>query len=240
MVAVLKHELALYYHSMAGYVFGAFLLMFTGIGSLIYNINASVANFEYVLEFISLVFVIIVPILTMRLIAEEKKQKTDQLLYSLPISTKDIVVGKFISLMVVYAIPMAFICFYPLLFSRFGEVYLPTAYGTIVAFYFLGLALMSIGMFISSLTESQGMAAGIGVVAMLVCYFLPTLANLIPKPEAWSSAITNFVNAISPFVRFETFVNGVFDITGIFYYVSVIVFFLFLCIQSLETRRYKG
>ena len=75
MTAVLKHELSLFYHNMTGYVFGAFLLLFTGIGAMIYNINASVANFEYVLSFISVVFVVIIPILTMRIIAEERRQK---------------------------------------------------------------------------------------------------------------------------------------------------------------------
>ena len=149
MFAVLRHELSLYYHSLSGYVFGAFLLAFTGIGALIYNINASVANFEYVLSFIQVVFIIIVPILTMRVISEEKRQRTDQLLYALPINTTEIVVGKFLALFVVYLIPMILICAYPLIFSMYGDVYLPTSYGSIFAFVFLGLALISIGMFIS-------------------------------------------------------------------------------------------
>ena len=77
MSAVFSHELKTYFHSLTAYVFGAFLLIFTGIGALMYNINAAVSNFEYVLEFCSIVFVVIVPILTMRVIAEERKQKTD-------------------------------------------------------------------------------------------------------------------------------------------------------------------
>ncbi len=116
MIAVLEHELALYYHSMRTYVFGAFLLVFTGIGALMYNINASVANFEYVLSFISITFIILVPILTMRIMAEERSQKTDQLLFSLPVSTTGIVIGKFLSMLVIFAIPMAIISFYPLIF----------------------------------------------------------------------------------------------------------------------------
>ena len=87
MIAVLKHELSGYFHSLSAYIFGAFLLVFVGIGAMFYNIYQAVANFEYVLNFVSLVFVIIIPILTMRVIAEERKQKTDQLLYSLPITT---------------------------------------------------------------------------------------------------------------------------------------------------------
>ena len=83
MIAVLKHELSGYFHSLTAYIFGAFLMAFVGIGAMIYNIQQSVANFEYVLSFVSLAFVVLVPILTMRVIAEERKQKTDQLLYSL-------------------------------------------------------------------------------------------------------------------------------------------------------------
>lgn len=288
MLAVLKHELALFYHSLSGYVFGAFLLVFTGIGALIYNINASVANFEYVLSFIQIVFIIIVPILTMRIIADEKRQKTDQLLYSLPISTTDIVLGKFLTLLVVYAIPMLLICAYPLIFSVYGDVYLPTSYGSIIAFLFLGLALISIGMFISSLTESQGMAAGICVVVMLFNYYCTTLADAVSttamgslitiivlmivlgviirymtksdvlgygfpvvtsviavivyaiKPEMLEDLLPSVMRQISLFARFTMFYNGIFDLTAIVYYISVIAFFLFLCVQSLEKRRYNG
>ena len=94
MIAVLKHELRTYFRSLTAYVFGAFLLLFIGIGSVLYNLQAAVSNFEFVLSFSCLVFVVIVPILTMRVIAEERKQKTDQLLYSLPITTTQVVLGK--------------------------------------------------------------------------------------------------------------------------------------------------
>ena len=100
MIAILKHELRTYFHSLTAYLFGAFLLLFVGIGAMLYNLQAAVSNFEYVLSFSSMIFVVIVPILTMRVIAEERKQKTDQLLYSLPISTTKVVLGKFLALLV--------------------------------------------------------------------------------------------------------------------------------------------
>ena len=129
MTAVLKHELRNYFHSLTAYVFGAFLLAFVGLGATLYNLQAAVSNFEFVLSFGSLVFVVIVPILTMRVIAEERKQRTDQLLYALPISTTQVVLGKYLALLIVYLIPLAVISLYPLVFSRFGDVYLPTSYG---------------------------------------------------------------------------------------------------------------
>lgn len=287
MSAVFSHELKTYFHSLTAYVFGAFLLIFTGIGALMYNINAAVSNFEYVLEFCSIVFVVIVPILTMRVIAEERKQKTDQLLYSLPITTTQVILGKYLALLVVYAIPLCIISFYPLLFRRYGEVYLLTAYGSILAFFIMGAALIALGVFISSLTENQGFAAGIGIAVILLNYFSVTLSEYVSS-TAYSSFIALFVIAVllaiviqkltkndwlgygvgavliaalmityfvdmdklegllpdimtklSLFKQFSVFVNGIFDLTAIVYFLSVIAFFLFLSVQSLEKRRYN-
>lgn len=287
MLAVFKHELSSYFRSLAAYIFGAFLLVLIGIGALMYNIQAAVANFEYVLAFVCLGFVVLVPILTMRVIAEERKQKTDQLLYSLPITTTDIVVGKFGALLAVYLVPIVIICFYPAIFARYGEVYLLASYGSIFAFFMLGAALIAMGMFVSSLTENQGFAAGIGVVVVLFNYYSVSLAenisstalgsalvicvllillglimSFLTKNDTFSYAIslgllaivcvTFFINSslfeglvpkimtkLSLFEHFYVFVDGVFDMSGIVYFASVIVFFLFLTVQSLEKRRYN-
>lgn len=287
MSAVFSHELKNYFQSLTAYVFGAFLLAFTGIGALMYNINAAVSNFEYVLDFCSIVFVVIVPILTMRVIAEERKQKTDQLLYSLPITTTQVILGKYLALLVVYAIPLCIISFYPLIFRKYGEVYLLTAYGSILAFFIMGAALIALGVFISSLTENQGFAAGIGIAVILLNYFSVTLSEYVSS-TAYSSLGSMFVivvllaivikkltkndalaygvggvliaglmityfadmerlegllpdimTKLSLFKQFSYFVNGIFDMTAIVYFLSVIAFFLFLSVQSLEKRRYN-
>ena len=101
MIAIWKHELRSYFHSLTAYVFGAFLLLVVGLGAMLYNLQAAVSNFEFVLSFSSLVFVVIVPILTMRVIAEERRQKTDQLLYALPITTAQVILGKYLALLAV-------------------------------------------------------------------------------------------------------------------------------------------
>ena len=287
MKAVFKHELSLYYHGLLAYVFGAFLLEFIGIGAMMYNINRAVANFEYALGTFCIGFVALVPILTMRVLAEEKKQKTDQLLSLLPITGVDIVLGKYFAMAVVFVTPMIVACIYPFIFSLYGDVYLPTSYGALFAFICLGLALIAIGMFISSLTESQGMAAGICVVVMLFCYYSASLADYISStafnvaallvlsallalivrkltrsdaagliilvlcvaavgitwlvsPDSLETLLPDLMNKLSLFERFYTFVNGVFDVTAIVYYASVAVFFLFLCVQSWEKKRYNG
>ncbi len=287
MIAVLKHELRLYFHSLTAYVFGAFLLAFVGIGAMLYNIQAAVSNFEFVLSFGSLVFVVIVPILTMRVIAEERKQKTDQLLYALPITTTQVILGKYLALLTVYLIPLALICLYPLLFAQFGEVYLPTSYGSILAFFVLGAALIALGVFISSLTDNQGFAAGIGIAAILLNYYSVSLSEYISAtafgslaalcvlvvllamlvkyltknetlayfgaggllvlimgfymydPTKFEGLLPQVMADLSLFERFYVFVNGVFDMTAIVYYLTAIIFFLFLAVQSLEKRRYN-
>ncbi len=287
MIAVLKHELRLYFHSLTAYVFGAFLLAFIGIGAVLYNIQAAVSNFEFVLSFASFVFVVIVPILTMRVIAEERKQKTDQLLYALPITTTQVIIGKYLALLTVYLIPLCFICFYPMIFAQYGEVYLLTSYGSIFAFFIMGAALIALGVFISSLTDNQGFAAGIGIAVILLNYFSVSLSEYISS-TAFGSAVAlcviiilaaiviryltknenlaygvclialiavvvaYFIDAskfegllpdimtkLSLFDRFSSFVNGVFDMTAIVYYITIAVFFLFLSVQSLEKRRYN-
>ena len=287
MKAVFKHEVSLYYHGLMAYVFAAFLLEFIGIGAMLYNINSAMANFEYALGTFSIAFVGLVPVLTMRVMAEEKKQKTDQLLSLLPITSTDIVLGKYFAMALVFVLPMLVACVYPFIFSFYGDVYLPTSYWALFAFICLGLALIAIGMFISSLTESQGMAAGIGVVVMLFLYYSATLANYISsqvfnvvvlvvlaallgllvrkltnsdvaglgvflagaaalavtwfvKPEALTGLLPDMMQKLSPFERLYTFVNGVFDVTGIVYYASIAVFFLFLCVQVWEKKRYNG
>ncbi len=287
MTAVLRHELRGYVHSLTGWLYCAFILAFVGVGALMYNIQSAVANFEYVLGYVCIGLVFIVPVLTMRSLAEERKQKTDQLLYSLPLTAWHIIGGKFLALLAVFTAPLVIVAFYPLLFSRYGEVYLPTSYGSLLAFWLLGAACIAIGMFVSSLTENQGFAAGIAIVALLLNYFSVSLAEYVSATAFGSFAVlmvlalllgfvirglthseavgygiaialmvlcagvyfidsTKFeglvpdiMEKLSLFQRFTPFINGVFDVTGLVYFLTVIGFFLFLTVQSLEKRRYN-
>lgn len=230
---------------------------------------------------------VIVPILTMRVIAEERRQKTDQLLYSLPITTVQVVLGKYLALLVVYAVPLCLISLYPLIFSQYGDVYLPTSYGSILAFLVLGAALIALGMFLSSLTDNQGFAAGIGIAVILFNYYSVSLSEYVSSTAfgsmvaicvlilalwgiiryltknemlaygisflllavtvvayqmdaaSFEGLLPKIMTQLSLFERFYVFVNGVFDMTAIVYYAAVIVFFLFLSVQSLEKRRYN-
>ena len=277
MTAVWKHELRSCVHSLSAWLYCAFMLAFVGVGAMLYNIQAAVANFEYVLSFVCIGLVFIVPVLTMRSLAEERKQKTDQLLYSLPLKLWHIITGKYLALLAVFLVPLVIIAFYPLVFSQYGEVYLLTSYGSLLA----------IGMFISSLTENQGFAAGIGIVALLLNYYSVSLAEQVSATALGSFAVLlvlalllgvlirhltgsetvgfgvsialmavcgvvyfidsskfeglvpDIMTKLSLFQRFTPFVNGVFDVTALVYDLTVIAFFLFLSVRSLEKRRYN-
>ncbi len=287
MIAVLKHELKSYSHSLTAYLFCGFLLAFVGVGAMLYNIQSAVANFEYVLQFVCIAMTVFIPVLTMRVLSEERKQKTDQLLYALPLKTSQIILGKYLAMLIVFLIPVAIIAVYPWIFSHFGEVYLLTSYGSLLAFFIMGAALIAIGTFVSSLTDNQGFAAGIAIPVLLFNYYSVTLAEYVSSTAFGSlvaicvlllifaaifrvltgnenlaygiaivgvaaSGFTFYANnslfegllpkimsSLSLFKRFYDFVSGVFDLTSIVFYGTVIVFFLFLSVQSMEKRRYN-
>lgn len=287
MKAVFKNELGSYFTGMMGYVFCTVLLLFAGIYTYYFCLVNSYANYEYVLNSVSFIFIAVIPLLTMRTIAEERKQKTDQLLYALPLSMTKIILGKFAAMAVIFAIPTGVVCVYPLILSSFGSVYLPAVYGSIIAFYLLGLSLMAIGMFVSTLTESPAMAAGLCFLVMLLNYYLYTISQNVSSSSeaslssftilviiialivyamtksnfialitggvleailliyyfvytsAFSGLFTSFISQLSLYERFYAFSNGVFDITGVVYFISVTGLFLFFSVQSMEKRRWS-
>lgn len=181
MIAVFRHELSSYFSGLTAYVFGAFLLLFAGLYTMAYNLNSAVTNFEYVLGGMSFVFLVAIPVLTMRVLAEERRQKTDQLLYALPITMTQVVLGKYLAMLVILLVPLAIICLYPIVLGMYGNVWLPASYSAVTGFFFLGAALIAIGMYVSSITDSQAVAAGVCFVVMLVNYYISDLAGFIPS-----------------------------------------------------------
>lgn len=287
MTAIYRRELGSYFHGMTAYVFIAFLLVFSGIYTMIYNLNAGYPNFEYVLQAMSIIFLIAIPVLTMRVVTEERRQKTDQLLYALPLGMTRVVLGKYLAMLTVVAIPCAIMGLYPLLLSTFGSVFLPTAYGTLVGFFLLSATLAAIGLFISSLTENQAVAAGLCFGVMLLLFFMADLSDLVPDStgaslaallvtvlaaaglvrlftrstpaalvvaiageaglfvayltasDAFAGLFGKLADGLSVFERFYVFANGVFDLTAVLYFLSVIAVALFLAVQSMEKRRWS-
>ncbi len=179
MKAVYKNELKSYFTGVTGYVFTAFMLFFAGMYTMALCLKQGYAQFEYVFGNLSFIFLIIIPVITMRVLSEERRQKTDQLLYSLPISTTEVVLGKYLALVTVLLIPLAIMAFYPLVLSIYGTIHFPSAYTALIAFFFMGAAFLAIGLFISSVTESQMVAAGLCFLVLLMNYYLSNLSSMI-------------------------------------------------------------
>lgn len=191
MTAIYKRELKSYLTSMVGYLFIFFILVLTGIYFSAYQLSAAYPKFEYTLSAITFAFLIGVPILTMRVLAEERKQKTDQLLLTAPVSVSGIVIGKYLALVTVFAVPMAVMCTYPLIMSRFGTVEFASAYTAVLGFFLLGCANIAIGVFMSALTESQVIAAVL-TICFLICilhdewYFFLLLSDIyVDMRDIW-------------------------------------------------------
>jgi ABC-2 type transport system permease protein len=180
MLAIYKKELRAYFTSMIGYVFIAFFLMIIGIFFYLQNLFSRQPSFEYTLAAITFIFILLIPLVTMRLMAEENRQKTDQLLFTSPLTASSIVIGKFLAVFTVYGSVMVVTCFYPIIMKKYGYVPMAPAYASILGFLILGGTYLAIGLFISSLTESQVVAAVISFFAFLITVMMDTIASIIP------------------------------------------------------------
>lgn len=288
MLAIYKRELKSYFHSMTGCVFIAFLVMFTGIYFMAYNLNAGYPYFSYTLSGSLIVFLVGIPLLTMRSFSEERKTKTNQLLLTAPVSLTKVVLGKYFAMVTVLAVPNVIFCLFPLLIKLQGTAYLLVDYSSIAVFFLLGCVYLAIGMFMSSLTESQiiafistfgillllylwdgilsflpgsalsGMigilliltlivvyiyhmtknwmlAAGIeavGIAAALIVYFVKSslYENLLTKLLGRLALADVFMNISS---------SNIVDVSGLLLYVSILIIFVFLTIQTIQKRRWS-
>ena len=216
MRAVYKKELKGYLTSMQGYVFMAFILRIIGIYFTAYNLNYASPDFGYTLSAITFVFLIITPVLTMRILAEEKKNKTDQLLLTSPVPVWKIVLGKYLGMVTIYLIPVLIAGLYPFILSKYGTVSYSMAFTAIIGFFFLGCANLSIGLFLSSITESQVIAAVL-TFAALFCSFMMNGIESFFSQTAITSMMAFLVLAVvaAVFVYQMTKDNLLTGITGI-------------------------
>ncbi|MBR2832230.1 MAG: ABC transporter permease [Oscillospiraceae bacterium] len=184
MSAVYKRELKSYFNSMIGYVFIAVVMVFIGIYFMIVNMNVGFPYFASTLSSTLIIFVFAVPLLTMKSMAEERKAGTDQMLLTYPVSTTAVILGKYFAMMTVYAIPLAISCLCPIVILIGGVGSPLIDYSAILAFLCLGFLFVAIGMFISSLTESQIIAAVASMAVLLVLFLWKSLVNYIPTTPA--------------------------------------------------------
>ena len=267
MLAIYKRELKSYLTSMVGYLFMFFVLLIAGIYFSAYQLSAAYPKFEYTLNAMTFVFLIAVPILTMRVLAEERKQKTDQLLLTSPVSVSGIVMGKYLALVTIYA---------------FGS-----AYTALLGFFLLGSANIAIGVFFSAITESQVIAAVLTFVFLFAFYMMNGISSFfsetamstcvtfgiliialslmiysmiknavisgavcvigevalvivyVVKSSVFEGGIQKVLEVFNLSSHFENFTNSIFDVTGVLYFLSVIAICIFLTMQTILKRRWN-
>jgi len=288
MIAIYKKELKTYFTSMMGYLFIAFCLAVTGLYFCAYNLYNSYPNVYYSLKQVLFLFVILMPILTMRIVSEEQRNKTDQLLYTAPVSVGAIVMGKYLAMVTVFLIPVVVVAFFPLILAQYGTVHMTSSYLAVLAYFLVGCSFIAVGLFISSITESQIIAAVLSFAALLCSYLMEAIASLVSATPLTSLigililiavlcvvyylltrnvmvagvafgvlAVITIVAYIINNALFEgvmiTIISsfnlatgadnmmtlGVLDLTEIVYYVTVISFFIFITVQSIQKKRWS-
>lgn len=287
MAAIFKRETRAYYTGMVGYVTAAVSLFFLGLYFTNRNLMYATSDFASVLYTTTMILLFLLPAVSMRSFAEDRRNKTDQLLLTSPVSIPAIVLGKFLAEFLVFAAPMAVALIMPLILMAFGNVSLISAYSALFTYLLLGAACLAVGTWISALTENQIIAYlatfGVLIVAYLmngiqtmftsgsllalvvflvvlliasilvgvVCKSLTSCCAVfcaggillgvlfVLRPTWLLSAFDSVLSAMALFEPFNGVVGGMFSISAIVYYLSVIALFLFLTGQSLERRRWN-
>lgn len=288
MLAIYKRELRSYFQSMVGCVFIAFLMVFTGIYFVAYNLTAGYPYFSYTLSGSLIVFIVGIPLITMRSFSEERKNRTDQLLLTAPVSLGKVVMGKYLAMVTVIAIPNVIFCIYPLIIKSQGTAYLTVDYISIFVFFLLGCVYAAIGMFMSSLTESQIIAfistfgillvlylwdgilamlpssavsglVGVLIILSVVVFYIRHMTGnyiiagaieiigivagvvvYIVDSSLYENLLTNLLGKLALANVFTDITsNNIVDVTGIVFYLSIIVVFVFLTVQSIQKRRWS-
>lgn len=235
MLAIFKREFKSLFWNITGWLFIGITLALFGLYFFVYNLSYGYPYISYSLSAIAFLFMVTVPILTMRVLAEEKHAKTDQLLLTAPVSVGKIVLGKFLALALVYTICIGVICVAPLVLMIFGDVPLAETYVGILGFWLYGLATIAIGTFVSSLTESQVISAVVSFGLIFVGYMMSSICSVISSS---GNLLTKILGCYDLYTPLDDFFNGTLSITGIVYYLSVIALALFLTEQMIQKRRW--
>lgn len=235
MIAIFKREMRAYFTGVIGYVFLASFLAVAGVVfsyTTLFSLRADVTSY---FTFMLLFSAIILPILTMKSFSEERKMRTEQLLMTAPVSITGMVMGKLLASYVMYAGALLFSSLYFLILIPYAPIKLAVLIGNVVAMLLVGLVFISIGLFVSALTENQ-LSAAVGTMAIILALLAIGLISSLLPTEYW---LRFLLDSLSVFTRFQGFTNGYFDVASLVYYLSVAGIFLFLTIRVYDRRRYN-
>lgn len=233
MFSIFKREFRAYFTSPLGYVFLAIFYAFSGLFFYIFSLSIGSTDISGVFLMMFIVLMVFVPLLTMRLLSEDKKQKTDQLILTAPVSLLSIVMGKFLAAYAIFVIGVAVMPVYGFVMSTFTTISWLPIWGNTVGLLLIGGIFVSVGLFVSSLTENQMIAAIGSFFINLMILLMNTLTSALP-----SGIFKDVLASVSVYSRYSEITNGIFSLSSLIFFISVIFIFLFLTVRVLEKRRW--
>lgn len=234
MTAIFKREFSAYFSSPLGYVFIAMFYALSGVFFFLENLAQGSAELRYVYSMLFTFSALLMPILTMRMISEDKRLKTDQILLTAPVGLFGIIMGKFLAALMVYVIAISITLVFALVLSSMVALNWAVVLSSYLGILLLGAALIAVGMFISSLTESQLVAAIVTIVVDILLLLTDSLASIMP-----TTSLQTFVLRLSLADHYSHFTMGIFDIADAFFFLSIIAIFSFLTMRVLEKKRWS-
>lgn len=234
MSAIFKRELSSYFNSAIGYIVLAVFYFFSGLYFYVYCLHYGSASLTNVFASMFMILLFLIPLITMRSFSEEKKQKTDQALLTAPVNLFEIVFGKFLAAFALLGICVTIFLLYTLIIAFFTTPDFAVILCTIIGIMLLGGALISIDIFISSLTESQIIAAIVSIGAGLLIYMLDSISSVVSN-----DVFSSIVKAISFNENYTNFTVGILSFSNIIFFLSVIGLFTFFTIRIIERKRWS-
>lgn len=233
MLAIYKREMRSYFTTPLGYVF---LGVFYAVSAAVFCFTTLFSMSSELTSYFSIMlecFVVLLPLLTMKLFTEEKRQRTEQLLMTAPVSVFSIVAAKFLAAYTMFAGATLTSALSFVILAFYGHLKVALIFGNLLALLLVGMAFIAIGLFISAITESQLSAAVATIAVLLVLMVISFACDYIGV-----YAIRFVIESLSVFYRFQNFAQGIFDFAGLFYYLSISAAFLFLTMRVLDRRRW--
>ncbi len=233
MGAIFRREVLSYFTSSVGYIFLAAFYAFSAVIFTSTSLSAGSTQMDGLFSQLMLILVVLIPILTMRTMSEDKKSKTDQCLLTAPVSVGGIVFGKFLAALLVYTCAVAITLVYAVIIQSFAAPDWLVIIGNFTGLELLGAAFIAVGIFCSSLTENQVVAAVVSFISMLALHMLSVIGDLIPI-----EAVSGLLSKLSFYERYTGFTYGLFDLSNVLFFLSAAAVFLFLSARVLERRRW--
>jgi ABC-2 type transport system permease protein len=234
MGAIYRREMGAFFASPIAYVFLTTFYLATGFFFTIYTVGNLTTDMTGVFYMSFFLLLILVPIVTMRLFADEKRLKTEQALLTAPIRLTEMILGKYFAAVSLFAIGLSIFFVYALILQFFGAVAWTYVISNILALFLLGCAFISVGLFFSALTENQIVAAILSITALLVIWLIDTIADKLVRYKT----ISDILYSLSIYNKYSEFTNGLFNFSSIIFMLSMIFIFNFLTVRVFENRRF--